>query len=68
MLVLSRKVGQRILLSDGVYLTIVGVCGTTVRVGFEAPQHIRIMREELQRRMQCEATSQSRTSKTGERK
>ena len=68
MLVLSRKVGERVVLSDGVYLTIVAVCGTNVRLGFEAPQHIRIMREELQRRMQCEATSQSKTLKRGEKK
>jgi len=68
MLVLTRKRGQRILLSDGVVMTVCHTSCGSVRIGIDAPPDIKILREELQRRMQCEATSQSKTLKRGEKK
>lgn len=47
MLVLSRKVGQRILIGDKIAVTIVRVGQGGVRVGIEAPDGIEIVREEL---------------------
>jgi carbon storage regulator len=47
MLVLSRKVGQRILIGDNVAVTIVRVSQGTVRLGIEAPPEMPIVREEL---------------------
>lgn len=47
MLVLSRKVGERILLGDQIRITIVRVSGGGVRVGIEAPADIAIVREEV---------------------
>jgi len=48
MLVLSRKVGTRVYINDReVILTVLRVCGQTVRLGFEAAREIRIHREEL---------------------
>lgn len=47
MLVLSRKVGERILIGKDIAITIVRVSGGTVRVGIDAPPHINIVREEL---------------------
>ncbi len=48
MLVLSRKIGERIVVPDcGLSITIVSVKGNTVRVGFEAPAEIGVYREEL---------------------
>jgi carbon storage regulator len=48
MLVLSRKVGQRILIGDQIAVTVVRVAQGTVRIGVEAPSHLSIVREELQ--------------------
>jgi carbon storage regulator len=47
MLVLSRKVGQRILIGDEIAVTIVRVASGAVRIGVEAPDHLAIVREEI---------------------
>ena len=47
MLVLSRKVGQRILIGDQVTITVVRVSQQTVRIGVEAPMELPIVREEI---------------------
>jgi carbon storage regulator len=55
MLVLSRKSDERIIISDGtteIILTIVGVNKDSVRLGFTAPSHIKIDREEIHKRKQ----------------
>ena len=50
MLVLSRKVGERILIGDDIRVTIVRVTGGGVRVGIEAPASLNVVREELKER------------------
>ena len=47
MLVLSRKVGERILIGDNISVTVVRVAQGTVRIGVEAPDDLAIVREEL---------------------
>jgi carbon storage regulator len=47
MLVLSRKVGQRIQLGDEITVTLVKIQGNTVRLGIEAPTHMAVLREEV---------------------
>ncbi len=47
MLVLSRKVGQRILIGDQITVTVVRVASGAVRIGVEAPDHMVIVREEI---------------------
>lgn len=48
MLVLSRKVGERILIGDNVTVTVVRVSGGGVRLGIDAPADMAVVREELQ--------------------
>jgi len=48
MLVLSRKVGERILIGDHVAVTVVRITGGGVRLGIEAPPEMAVIREELQ--------------------
>ncbi len=52
MLVLSRKVGERILIGDHVTVTVVRITGGGVRIGIEAPSDMAVIREELQTEMQ----------------
>lgn len=52
MLVLSRKVGERILIGDNISVTIVRVAQGTVRIGVEAPHELPIVREELEPKSQ----------------
>lgn len=47
MLVLSRKVGERILIGDKIAVTVVRVGPGIVRLGVEAPHELSIIREEL---------------------
>jgi carbon storage regulator len=47
MLVLSRKVGERILIGDDIAVTVVRVAPGIVRLGVEAPDELPIVREEI---------------------
>ncbi|MBT8140236.1 MAG: carbon storage regulator CsrA [Gammaproteobacteria bacterium] len=47
MLILTRKTGEKILIADNVSITVLNVSGTQVKLGIDAPQDVRIMREEL---------------------
>ena len=47
MLVLSRKVGQKILIGDKISITVVRVGQGGVRIGVEAPEEMEVVREEL---------------------
>ena len=47
MLVLSRKKNQKIVIGEEIVITVVEVRGDTVRLGFEAPKDIRVLRGEL---------------------
>jgi carbon storage regulator len=46
-LVVSRKIGERILIGDKIAVTVVKVSGGAVRLGIEAPAELAVMREEL---------------------
>jgi len=50
MLVLSRKVGERILIGDQIAITVVRVNGQGVRLGIDAPANLTVVREELAQR------------------
>ena len=50
MLVLSRKVGERIVVADTIVVTVLQVEAGKVRIGIEAPPDVRILRQELEAR------------------
>ncbi|QIN36803.1 carbon storage regulator CsrA [Legionella longbeachae] len=54
MLVLTRKVGESVVISEDIYCTVVGYRNGQVRLGFDAPQSIPIHRDEIQRRIYWE--------------
>ncbi|HEY2414732.1 MAG TPA: carbon storage regulator [Pirellulaceae bacterium] len=47
MLVLTRKVGERIQLGDNITVTLVKISGSVVRIGIDAPPEMVVMRQEL---------------------
>ncbi|MFM7519979.1 MAG: carbon storage regulator [Planctomycetota bacterium] len=47
MLVLSRRQNERIRVGDTVVVTVVRVSGDKVRIGIEAPPHVKVLRDEL---------------------
>jgi carbon storage regulator len=58
MLVLTRRIGESIVISDDICVTIVDVSGDRVRVGISAPKHVRVDRQEVHMRRQGEHASQ----------
>ena len=66
MLVLSRKVGERIRIGDGIVVTVVRVTGGGVRLGIEAPPEMPVIREELYQEIQAERESEQSTKKANE--
>jgi carbon storage regulator len=59
MLVLSRKVGERIVIGPNVFVTVIEVRGDRVKLGFVAPDEVPIHREEVHRRLVSEALATS---------
>jgi carbon storage regulator len=47
MLILSRKQNESIIIGDNIKITVSSIRGRYVRIGIEAPEEIRIIREEL---------------------
>jgi carbon storage regulator len=54
MLVLSRKVGERIWIGPEISVTIVRVAGGAVRLGINAPPELAVVREELKVKIEAE--------------
>ncbi len=55
MLVLSRKVGEKILIGDQISVTVVRLGQGAVRIGVEAPDDLTIVREEIRHRASAES-------------
>lgn len=54
MLVLTRNIGEAIMLGDDVKVTVLGVRGNQVRIGVSAPKEVAVHREEIYQRIQKE--------------
>ena len=54
MLILTRRVGETVMIGNDVTVTILGVKGNQVRVGFNAPQDVAVHREEIYERIKRE--------------
>ena len=66
MLILTRHLGESIMIGDEVTVTILGVRGNHVRVGINAPKHIAVHREEIYQRIQAERLANISQTANGE--
>ena len=54
MLILTRRVGETLVIGDEVLVTVLGVRGNQVRIGVNAPKDVSVHREEIYQRIQSE--------------
>ena len=54
MLILTRRVGETLMIGDEVVVTVLGVKGNQVRIGVNAPKDVAVHREEIYQRIQKE--------------
>lgn len=59
MLILTRRVGETLMIGDEVTVTVLGVKGNQVRIGVNAPKNVSVHREEIYRRIQNERVGKS---------
>ncbi len=61
MLILTRRVGETLMIGSDVTVTVLGVKGNQVRIGINAPKNVAVHREEIFERIQREQRSSSTT-------
>jgi carbon storage regulator len=59
MLILTRRIGERLMIGDGVSVCVLGVKGNQVRIGIDAPKDVAVHREEIYERVKRERESGS---------
>lgn len=67
MLILTRRIGETLMVGDEVTVSVLGVKGNQVRLGVNAPKHIAVHREEIYNRIQGEAADDELQDATGNR-
>ena len=64
MLILTRRVGETVMIGDEVTITVLGVKGNQVRVGINAPKSVSVHREEIYERIKREQQGDDEKKRT----
>ena len=66
MLILTRRVGETLMIGDEVTVTVLGVKGNQVRIGINAPKDVAVHREEIYQRIKREQAGLPPEPRSGE--
>jgi carbon storage regulator len=66
MLILTRRVGETVMIGDDITVTVLGVKGNQVRVGVNAPRNVAVHREEIFERIKREESGDAPEGESGE--
>jgi carbon storage regulator len=58
MLILTRRVGETVVIGDEVTVTVLGIKGNQVRIGVKAPKNVTVHREEIFERIRVERSDE----------
>ena len=64
MLILTRRVGETLMVGDDITVTVLGVKGNQVRIGVNAPKDVAVHREEIYERIKHEQSHKNGTNST----
>lgn len=64
MLILTRRLGERLIIGDDIEITILGIKGNQVRMGITAPEKISVHREEIYERIKKEGLKSKKSKKS----
>lgn len=67
MLILTRRVGETLIIGDDVIVTVLGIKGNQVRIGINAPKDVSVHREEIYQRIQQEKNATPSAAKPEEK-
>lgn len=65
MLILTRRIGETVVIGDDIEVTVLNVKGNQVRVGIEAPKDVPVHREEVRQRIEQEKQEQQKVTAVG---